>query len=97
MYFVSRSILYEYNYNSFGQSYIIIRLLALNQVNLLIFDECHHASGNNNYAALMNKHYDACPDNDRPRILGLTASISAKKIKAKDLMNCMQELQRTFR
>ncbi|CAF1081572.1 unnamed protein product [Adineta steineri] len=68
---------------------------SLKSVNLIIFDECHHASGDNHYAALMNKHYDDCPD--PPRVLGLTASITNKKIKRKDLMKHAQNLKETYR
>ncbi|CAF4204864.1 unnamed protein product, partial [Adineta steineri] len=46
-------------------------------------------------AALMNKHYDDCPD--PPRVLGLTASITNKKIKCKDLMKHAQNLKETYR
>ncbi|CAF1375740.1 unnamed protein product [Rotaria sordida] len=68
---------------------------SLNHVNLIIFDECHHASGDNQYAALMNKHYDNCFD--PPRVLGLTASISSKKIKPKDLFDHAKELEKIYR
>ena len=64
-------------------------------MNLIIFDECHHATGENQYAALMNKHYDKCLD--KPRILGLTASISSKKIRPKDLSENAKELEKTYR
>lgn len=68
---------------------------ALNQVNLIIFDECQHATGDNQYAALMNNHYDQC--SAKPRVLGLTASISIKKIQAKDLEKISKELEKTYR
>ncbi|CAF1174718.1 unnamed protein product [Adineta ricciae] len=68
---------------------------ALKYVNLLIFDECQHATGENPYASLMNKHYDQCPD--PPRILGLTASIIARKIKPKDLLEGARELEKIYR
>ncbi|CAF2107810.1 unnamed protein product [Rotaria magnacalcarata] len=68
---------------------------SLKQINLIIFDECHHASGDDRYAALMNKHYDNCPD--PPRVLGLTASISSKKIKPDKLFDNAKELEKTFR
>ena len=69
--------------------------VALSKVNLLIFDECHHATGDNQYASLMHHHYDQCTD--KPRILGLTASISNQKIKPKDLPVKAQELEKTYR
>ncbi len=73
----------------------MIPILALNDVNLIIFDECHHASGDNRYAALMSKHYDKCLN--PPRVLGLTASISSKKIRPKDLADNMKELEKIYR
>jgi endoribonuclease Dicer len=63
-------------------------------VNLIIFDECHHASGDDHYASLMDKHYDKCKS--PPRILGLTASISSKKIRPKDLADKAKELEKTY-
>ncbi|UJR36873.1 hypothetical protein I4U23_029586 [Adineta vaga] len=68
-------------------------LCSLNQVNLLIFDECHHASGNDPYTTVM-KQYDA--RSDSPRILGLTASISGQKLKPKDLQKAAGELEKMY-
>ena len=69
--------------------------LALFKVNLLIFDECHHCTGNSSYASLMNRHYDQC--HDPPRILGLTASISSKKIKAHQLSKEAKQIEQIYR
>ncbi|CAF1271794.1 unnamed protein product [Adineta steineri] len=68
---------------------------SLYKVNLLIFDECHHSTGENSYAALMRRHYDIC--DDPPRILGLTASISAKKLKLNQLSKVAKDLEETYR
>jgi hypothetical protein len=43
----------------------------------------------------MNKHYDNC--SEPPRVLGLTASISNRKIKPKDLVDYAKELEKTYR
>ena len=51
-------------------------------MNLLILDECHYATGNHEYAQLMNNFYRRIPESERqPRIVGLTASpiINVKK------------------
>lgn len=61
----------------------------------MVFDECHHASGDDHYAALMNKHYDQCVD--PPRVLGLTASLSGKKIQPKELVARARDLERIYR
>ncbi len=66
---------------------------ALHQVNLLIFDECHHATGDGQYATIMKK-YDSC--SNCPRILGLTASISGQKIEPKKLQKVANELQTIY-
>ncbi|CAF3586308.1 unnamed protein product [Rotaria sp. Silwood1] len=64
-------------------------------LNLLIFDECHHSEGENCYAALMKRHYDSC--HDPPRILGLTASISAKKIMPFQLNQAAKDIENIYR
>lgn len=50
------------------------------QVNLLIFDECHHATKNHPYAQIMRTIVDH-PSEDRPKVLGLSASLLTKKVK----------------
>lgn len=47
--------------------------LHISQINLLIFDEAHHTKKNHPYARIIKDHYLREPDN-RPRILGMTAS-----------------------
>ncbi|CAF1273759.1 unnamed protein product [Rotaria sordida] len=66
-------------------------LFSLDKVNLLIFDECHHAIGDDPYALIMKKHYNSCLHH--PRILGLTASISGQKIEPKQLQKAAKELE----
>ncbi|GKY93953.1 hypothetical protein MPSEU_000362200 [Mayamaea pseudoterrestris] len=46
----------------------------MDRVNLLILDECHHCTGNSNYARIMRDFYHALPVDARPKVLGLTAS-----------------------
>jgi ERCC4-related helicase len=55
--------------------------IYLSQIDLMIFDECHNTSGGNPYCEIM-KFY-LCPSNkqnntEKPLIIGLTATISAK-------------------
>lgn len=52
--------------------------LQLEQINLLIFDECHHATGNHPYSQLL-RLYQNHQDAGSIRLLGLTASIVVKK------------------
>ena len=44
------------------------------QMSLLVIDECHYATGKHNYATILQKFYHTLSQDDRPRILGLTAS-----------------------
>lgn len=55
-------------------------LFHFDNVNLLVLDECHHATGESDYVRLMKLYHDR-PVAKRPRILGLTASplINVKK------------------
>lgn len=49
--------------------------INMRRVNLLIFDEAHHAKNNHPYARLIKEYYLAEPDlSQRPRIFGMTAS-----------------------
>lgn len=54
--------------------------LKMNIVELLIFDECHHAHKNHAYAQIMKGFYHVNVDKGRlPRIFGMTASPVTKK------------------
>lgn len=49
--------------------------ITIGQINLLIFDEAHHAKKNHPYARIIKNHYMREIDvGRRPRILGMTAS-----------------------
>ncbi|RUS20581.1 putative dicer-like protein [Endogone sp. FLAS-F59071] len=54
-------------------------LVSLNRVNLLIFDECHHAKLKHPYNLIMREFYDGCPEESRPKIFGMTASPVSSK------------------
>jgi hypothetical protein len=49
-------------------------MFHMNRFNLLVIDECHYATGNHAYAVIMKKFYHPTPVEDRPHVLGLTAS-----------------------
>ncbi|KAJ2099046.1 Dicer-like protein 1 [Coemansia sp. S100] len=49
-------------------------LVRISDIDLLVFDECHHARGYHPYALIMREFYDHCPVNERPHIFGMTAS-----------------------
>ncbi|CAM8924446.1 unnamed protein product [Rhodiola kirilowii] len=53
-------------------------LFKLEQIELLIFDECHHATGKDSYACIMKEFYHHELHSKQfqlPKILGLTASL----------------------
>ena len=60
--------------------------IGLQNINLLILDECHNASKKHPYAQLLGFH-DNYPKDDQPHILGLTASIINQKYKKKTTIN----------
>lgn len=62
------------------------------QVNLIIFDECHHASKNDPYVQIMKVVRDY-PSESRPRILGLSASLLGKKVKPGELEKGVKQLE----
>lgn len=49
-------------------------LFSFRDFNLVVLDECHYARGNHQYKIIMDKWYHTLPQDQRPRILGLTAS-----------------------
>ena len=53
--------------------------ITMQQINLLIFDEAHHAKKHHTYARLIKDFYLSASTDHRPRIFGMTASpIDAK-------------------
>lgn len=48
--------------------------ISLDRINLLVFDECHHARRKHSYNCIMREFYDRCPTEERPKIFGMTAS-----------------------
>lgn len=49
--------------------------LSMKDIALMVYDECHHAHSSHPYAVIQQEHYWQAPKEDRPRILGLTASL----------------------
>ncbi len=69
-------------------------VLPLKKVNLLIFDECHHAVKNHDYVQIMklfSPHIEA--GDEVPRVLGLTASLIPSKCKAGDIKRKIEALE----
>lgn len=53
--------------------------VKIREINLLIFDEAHHAKNNHPFARIIKEFYLAEADIDkRPRIFGMTASLQRR-------------------
>ncbi|KAK3162796.1 hypothetical protein QOZ80_1BG0093880 [Eleusine coracana subsp. coracana] len=63
--------------------------LTLDMVNLIIFDECHHATGNHPYSRIMKEFYHR--SEYKPNVFGMTASPVIRKGVSSDL-NCKNQL-----
>lgn len=70
--------------------------IKLTQVNLLIFDECHHAKKEHQYRQITQAFKEYHKD-DLPKIIGLTASVVNGKVKPRSLESEIKELERTLR
>ena len=69
--------------------------IHLSRVNLLIFDECHHAVKNDPYVCIM-RYYKPLSEHERPHILGLSASIISGKCKPGQLIEKLRALEETL-
>ncbi|PIA15394.1 P-loop containing nucleoside triphosphate hydrolase protein, partial [Coemansia reversa NRRL 1564] len=56
----------------------------ISDIDLLVFDECHHARGNHPYALIMREFYDHCSEQDRPHVFSMTASPLNSRQTAED-------------
>ena len=70
--------------------------IHLKNVNLLVFDECHHAVKNHEYVQIM-KVFDSCREDQYPRILGLSASLLPSKCKPGNLERKVKDLEITLK
>ncbi|XP_050534312.1 endoribonuclease Dicer-like isoform X2 [Daktulosphaira vitifoliae] len=68
--------------------------MKINDANLLIFDECHHAKANHPFRQIMQVYHDDSKKENRPRILGLTATLINSNCK--NIKNELATLQLTF-
>lgn len=67
----------------------------LSEVNLLIFDECHHAVNDQPMRQVMQQ-FEYCPKELQPRILGLTATLLNSNCKAERVEEEVRSLEKTF-
>jgi endoribonuclease Dicer len=64
----------------------------MEEINVIVFDEAHHALGSDPYARIMNDHYRTTPRRNRPKIFGMTAS--PVKTTTQDCHLAVAELQK---
>jgi endoribonuclease Dicer len=60
----------------FRKAFVEKSFITPSQFSLMVFDECHNAIGNSPMASIMRDAVLKLPPNQRPRILGLTASFA---------------------
>ncbi|XP_057325041.1 endoribonuclease Dicer [Microplitis mediator] len=70
-------------------------MLPLHQVNLLIVDECHHATKNHPMHEVMKK-FESCEKSRQPKVLGLTATLLNSNIKPAEIPNVIRDLEITM-
>ena len=76
---------------------ILSKYMSFSDVNLLVFDECHHAVKNHDYVQIMQLfNKDRARVEGTTRILGLTASLIPSKCKPGDLEHKITELEKTL-
>ncbi|VDK24628.1 unnamed protein product [Anisakis simplex] len=63
---------------------------------LLIFDECHHALGSKHSYRVIMQRYSQLPKNERPKVLGLTASLINSKTPPSKLEQLLERLELTM-
>ena len=71
-------------------------IIHLRQINLIVFDECHHAVKNHMYVQIM-KAFNSCSQDEYPRVLGLSASLIPSKCKPGMLEEKIKDLEATLR
>jgi endoribonuclease Dicer len=69
--------------------------VQLCDVNLLIFDECHHAVNDQPMRQIMQQ-FEHCPLELQPRILGLTATLLNSNCKPSRVEEEVRTLEATF-
>ncbi|XP_065062019.1 uncharacterized protein LOC135688892 isoform X1 [Rhopilema esculentum] len=63
--------------------------IEISNFSVIVFDECHHATGDHIYRKVL-QHLEACSPNTRPRVLGLTAS----PFKAQNIIKGRNQLEK---
>ncbi|XP_028170236.1 endoribonuclease Dicer isoform X1 [Ostrinia furnacalis] len=69
--------------------------IKIDDINLLIFDECHHAVEDHPMRMIM-KHFDNWPVSKQPRVLGLTATLLNANVSIGKVEDTLRNLETTF-
>ncbi|XP_068634006.1 endoribonuclease Dicer [Battus philenor] len=69
--------------------------IQVSDINLLIFDECHHAIEDHPMRMVM-KHFEYCPKEQQPRVLGLTATLLNSNVNLSKVEASLRNLETTF-
>ncbi|CAG5028452.1 unnamed protein product, partial [Parnassius apollo] len=71
------------------------KYIHIRDINLLIFDECHHAIDDHPMRMVM-KHFENCPEEYQPRVLGLTATLLNANVNLPKVEETLRQLETTF-
>ncbi|KAJ8678831.1 hypothetical protein QAD02_014618, partial [Eretmocerus hayati] len=69
--------------------------VTLDQINLLIFDECHKAVKEHPMRQIMQR-FEGFPHSQKPRILAMSASLLNSNVKIEKIEQTLKELEITF-
>ncbi|CEF64380.1 Endoribonuclease Dicer [Strongyloides ratti] len=67
--------------------------ISMEDISLLIFDECHHSMGKAHPYSNILSRYDKVPNEKKPVILGLTASLFNQRLKKNQIENLLLKLE----
>lgn len=74
---------------------IISGHLKFENFNLIVFDECHNAAKDHPMAKIMDQ-YRQYPEANRPRILGLSGSLTSASVQLEDVPKDLKRLESTL-
>ncbi|XP_043484526.1 endoribonuclease Dicer-like isoform X2 [Leptopilina heterotoma] len=69
--------------------------LPLDRVNLIIFDECHRGVSDHPMRQIMQR-FEKCPQNQRPRVLGLSATLLNSNVDLDKVPETIESLEVTY-
>lgn len=75
---------------------ILHKFISLTDFNLLVFDECHHATGNHAMHQFMQQFQNERDQSGLPRVIGLTG-VLIKSSKESQIIDDLNKLEAVFR